>query len=427
MQEDIGFHNYIGILATWWKWIVIWTAIAAFVAGVISFLLPPTYEAVATIVVTQPRYVAEFDPRFEAVEMEPRYDAFSSLVKTADLEERVIAALEVESDEQLTVGDLQRMATISHGDDPSVIFLRIRHRDPVLAALVANTWAQLYVERVREIYGRTELEETRLQAELRGPEENLRAAEEALVEFEAESQIAMLESELEAKSEALAAYLGLRERLRLLVADAESLRGRLALEGSEAPTLGDNLSILLLEVSSLSYGTPGTTPRSEDEELPAVSAPGAPLSLQLSFDESAFKGMTREEQRQILNNLMSSLTEREEPLNAAIERLSLELPVLQAQLQQQQGERDRLELDRNLAEETYRTLSRKVDEARVAPQLEAGVVSIASAAHEPKQPLATSMVTNVAVAAVLASMVGVAGAFGIENLRGGGNTRETAQ
>lgn len=419
MEEDIDLRYYISVLAKWWKWIMILTIAAATVAGAISFLSPPTYEAIATLVVTQARYLAEFDPRFEAVEVEPRYEAFSSLVKTGDLEEQVIGALEGETSEELTVGNLQRMATVSHGDDPSVIFLKVRHRDPDVAALVANTWAQLYVARVREIYGRTEVEESRLEAELHAGEENLIAAEEALVEFQTQSQITMLEHEVEAKSQALAAHLGLRERLQLLAADAESLRDRLALGSSEAPTLGDHLAVLLLEVSSLSSWTTHSARASEDQEIPAVSAPSAALPLQLSLEGFELGQTSSEEQQQVLDNLISSLMGREEAINGAIESLSLELPVLTAELERQRAEKSRLTLNRDLAQETYGSLSRKLDEARVAAQLEEGVVSIASPAYEPTKPVASKRMFNIAVAGLSALVLGGLGAFGIEYLKGG--------
>jgi hypothetical protein len=167
-------------------------------------------------------------------------------------------------------------------------------------------------------------------------EENLTAADEALVEFEAQSRIPMLEHELEANSRALASYLHLREQLQLLVEDAESLRDRLTFEASEGLTLGENLSILLLEVGSLSYGP----------------AEGSLPGLELSLDESAFDEMSRDGQRQVLNRLMSGLTDREEPISAAIQSLSLELPALQAELQEQLAKRQRLQLDRDLTEET---------------------------------------------------------------------------
>lgn len=403
MEEEIDLRDYVNVLVKWWKWILLLMVIVAVTAAVISLLLPPTYEAIATLAVTQPLYVGQFDPRFESVEVAPRYKAFSSLVKTAHLAAQVITALDGETDEELTVEDLLRMATVSQGDDPSIIFLKVRHRDPEFATLVANTWSQLYVAHARELYGYTEVEESGLEAQLREAEDNLTAADDFLVQFEAESQIPMLQEEITATSQSLAGYLSLQERIHLLMEDAESLQDRFSFQSSEGSTLGDSLSVLLLEVGSLS----------------AVSVTGLPLNLELSLDESAFGQMTLEEQRQSLNHLSSSLMERQEAISFGVERLSLELPLLRGELQQELGERERLVLDRDVAKETYRTLSRKLDEAKVTMNLNSGVVTIASPAYEPTRPVAPRKILNVAIASVLAFMLGVFGAFAVEYLSGG--------
>lgn len=56
MEDEIDLREYIDVLIRHWKAIVALTVIAAIVAGVVSFLLPPTYEARATLVATGERY-----------------------------------------------------------------------------------------------------------------------------------------------------------------------------------------------------------------------------------------------------------------------------------------------------------------------------------------------------------------------------------
>jgi uncharacterized protein involved in exopolysaccharide biosynthesis len=62
MEEEIDLREYVLVLLKYWKWILGTTLAAAMVALVVSFFLPPTYEATALVVVKPPQYVMQFDP-----------------------------------------------------------------------------------------------------------------------------------------------------------------------------------------------------------------------------------------------------------------------------------------------------------------------------------------------------------------------------
>jgi len=49
MENEIDLRVYIDVIVRHWKWIVGATVLAALVAGVASFLMPPTFEATATV------------------------------------------------------------------------------------------------------------------------------------------------------------------------------------------------------------------------------------------------------------------------------------------------------------------------------------------------------------------------------------------
>jgi len=54
---------YLTLLARGWRLLAAGATIAALAALVVTFLLPKTYEATATILVTRPSYQFQFDPR----------------------------------------------------------------------------------------------------------------------------------------------------------------------------------------------------------------------------------------------------------------------------------------------------------------------------------------------------------------------------
>jgi uncharacterized protein involved in exopolysaccharide biosynthesis len=70
MEEEIDLRQYITVLMRRWYWIAGLALAAAVVAFGVSSILPPTYEATALVVVTQPRYLFQFDSRVQATPLD---------------------------------------------------------------------------------------------------------------------------------------------------------------------------------------------------------------------------------------------------------------------------------------------------------------------------------------------------------------------
>lgn len=401
MEEEIDLREYVDVIIRRWKWIVGLTLLAAVTSAVGSFMMPPLYEATVTLVATEPKYVLQFEPRFVSLaDIAPPSKVYSALVKTPQLEQRVIEALPdpLKPSQGLAPEDLERMAIVAQGDDPSVILLKVRHTDREFAALVANTWAQFYVEQMGELYGHSAAEESYFQKQLEFSTANLKEAEQALIEFEGRSRIAVFTERIAAKSQALANYLSAQEGTESIIQDAEGLRQQLRSEGG-TPAIASNLSILLLQVTSLSSRT------------------GLPLEIQLSVDQSGFPGTDVQEQIAFLENLISTLEVKREEIVTAVETLSPEILHLQEELQQEETEKDRLVRARDVAEETYISLSRKVDEVRIVIASEDSGVRIASLAITPERPVAPRKLLNMTIAGVLGLMGTTVAAFVAEYWR----------
>ena len=55
MEDEIDLREYIAVLIKYWRWIVAASVLAAVVAFVVSSFLPRTYEATASVLMTNPR------------------------------------------------------------------------------------------------------------------------------------------------------------------------------------------------------------------------------------------------------------------------------------------------------------------------------------------------------------------------------------
>jgi len=141
-----------------------------------------------------------------------------------------------------------------------------------------------------------------------------------------------------------------------------------------------------------------------------------PLQLQVGGDAS-LSGMTQQEMVAFLDSLTAALETQSDELEAKTTGVEPKLLHLQGELQKFTTEQDRLVRARDVARDTYTTLARKVDEARIAAQDESGEVRLASYAAVPTEPVSPKKKLNTVVAGALGLLLGVFGAFAIEYWR----------
>lgn len=403
MEEEIDLRQYIVVLIRHGKWIAALAVVAAVAALVVSFLLPPVYEAKALVVITKPRYVMRFDTRFETVNnvLQP-YKAYPALAVGDEILLQTMAAMDppLPKEEQ----DLTRFRSkleAASGGDASVVELRVSHQDAEVAQRIANTWADVLVREVNELYDESIQDARFFEEQLETADEVLKEAEQALIEFQSRNQASVLDVQITALKDQLAAYLEAQNAIELVMQDAASLQARLALqEGGAFSSLADDVAALLLQIEALSL-------KSE-----------APLQLQVG-GEGSLSGAPKQDVMAFLDSLATTLEAQSSELEARIVLVEPDLLRLQGEFQRFGAEEDRLTQVRDVARDTYTTLARKVDEARIAAQDESGEVRLASYAAVPSKPVGPRKLLNTAVAGVLGLFVGVFGAFAVEYWRQG--------
>jgi succinoglycan biosynthesis transport protein ExoP len=432
MEEEIDLRAYVAVLLEYKFWIAGLAVVAALVALGVSFVLPPTYEAVALVAITKPRYAMQFDPRVQTVSnVQPSYQAYPALAMGDEIVSTLIQDLgsALEEDER-SVRACREMMEAENGGDPSIVELTVANGDPARAALIANRWAELFVKAANDLYGQSTEELTFFEAQLAEAEAALSEAEQDLVDFRARDDAAILEAQLKKKQASLEEYLELTRSLRLIVQDARSLRGRLERQdASERVSLSDELSSLLLEIDALRSSSSKTSSYTSSEEELVIwqnsEADVLPIQVQIS-GEKGLSDRTVGQQITLLDSLIAALEGKLNAFESEAESLEPGILSLQEKLQQVRTEGDRLELAKEVAEETFMTLSRKVAETRISAQDETGDVRLASRATVPDKPVSPRKLLNTAVAGALGLFVGVFGAFAIEYWRSGNTKAETA-
>ncbi len=351
MEEEIDLKPYIEALITKWYWIMGAAILAGVVAFIVSSALPPKYQATALVAVTQPTEIVEFDSRIRSLADNQPLKAYPEIA----LSDAVLLALlpEVTAlDAQIqSVEGVRRMLEARAGADPSLLRLTVTYGDAEETAVIANRWAELFVERANQVYGNRDGEQLRFyerQAETAVAE--LEATEQALLDFQARNRTAILENQLLALAQTQLDHLDNQRHITLLIQDIKALREQLAQQSNSVPiTFADQLISLGLQA----------------EAFGAQEA--IPVQIQLGSSE-ALVNSDRAAQLAFLDALGETLAVRLEQIEAALAGLEPQILALQAEKQAHDNEGSQLNRAFILAEETYTALTRKVEEERITSQ-----------------------------------------------------------
>jgi len=418
MEEEIDLRAYVLVLLKYWKWILGVTVAAAVTALAVSWLLPPTYEATALVVIKQPQYVSvkQSDSRFEILTQQPASKAYPDLAEGDEVLEALFAQLNPRPAGVETLKDLRGMVDARAGTDPSVVRLIVRSRDPGDAARIANLWAEIFMTHANRVYGAGDEELKRLEEQLAWAQAELEAAEQALIEFQARNQAGILEARLESLKSDQAHYLADQRAITYILQDIQALRGKLARQPDERLTsLADDLTALLLQLKVFNVQSLAPTQLSELKGQGTIVQASAPVQLHVNVNSvESRSNKTIGEMIAILDDIARALEAKSAEIGQRLEDLQPQILSLQKQLQEIYTESDRIIRQRDLAKETYTALARKVQETRIAVQGTRPTAHLGSRAAVPEEPASPRKLRNTAVAGTLGLMLSIMGAFGVE-------------
>lgn len=406
MEEEIDLRAYVFVLIHYWKWIAGLALVAAVAAFGVSLLSPPTYQSAAVVIITQPRYQMQFDPRFETVNgWTPAYKAFPTLATSDRVLQSVVDAYAPSlksSIEEWKLRTLAGMVEATSEGDPSLVVLTVRSRSSEDAAAIANVWADALTSQGNAIYSESEEDVAFFEEQVAQAGQILDTADAALIEFQARNQASTVNAQLDSLRQAQADYLTDQRAIVSIVQDIQGLRGQLAAQPGDRPaSLADDLTALFLQIKAFNAGA------------------STPIQLQVN-SAASLSNKSLADQIVFLDDLVTTLEVKSSEIDGRLAELEPQILARQRRLQEINAESDRLTNTRNLANETYMTLARKLEEARIAAREENGVLQVGSYAAVSERPVGPRKLLNTAVAGVLGLMLGVFGAFAVEWWQGEG-------
>jgi uncharacterized protein involved in exopolysaccharide biosynthesis len=275
--------------------------------------------------------------------------------------------------------------------------LTVETDDPQLAADLVNLWAERFAAAIANIYRNPGGQTQYYQDELARSAEEVRLAEVALAEFQARNRQGLLENEINSLSQLQVDYLADQRTLRQALDDIHALQAQLTAIESPTVTYADQLVALTLQLNTY-YS-------------PTLAIPNQ-LQLQLS-PGSDLTTSDRAAQLQLLDALARTAESRLAVAGAQLPALEAQMLAVQKEYQAAVNEFDRLNRLREVAQETYLTVARKLDEARVASGDVGSGVQVVSRATAPESPETRDPLVLFGAAIALALLLAAAVIFGL--------------
>jgi capsular polysaccharide biosynthesis protein len=376
MDSDLDLSYYGSIVLKHWKAVVIVFVVATLAAAVVSFMQEPAYQA--TVALTEQSFEFYDAPRLASLDRTV-IKLYPTVARSEAVEARVIEALDDGlSLEEKTPGVLLSKVTVREDrDNPAIFRILVEAGNPEKAVLIANAWAEQYVDEVVEFQM---VWDTQLQL----AEEALRAAEEELTGFRADTGLILVEDSDGETSIVMLGPLGVELEKRL-----DSL--------AEHRVASDYLR-LLVEDARLARDSGGSL---EDLPLHLLNA-----SIIAQRGEVTVESVER---LQSMDSIIRVLESEQEIINATMSQLSSDVEALQQDLAEEQLELEQLTRQRDLAEGVYKALVDEIQEGGLF-QTNAQILSRATRA----KPVGPNPVVNVTLGAVLGLVGGLVAAFALE-------------
>lgn len=390
MDDEIDLRRYIVLFVKKWKLILGVALLFGMVAFVWTrFVLSPIYEVRSLVVVTEPRYDLNFDPRFRTetgTELD-FYRPLNSLAVSDEMLENVLNSLEKEDiNSEITLDILRSMLSVDSEGVTELIELAVTGQDPRDITVIANKWAELFVIQANQLYGEGD-DQNSLELQVSEANTDLQAAETALINFQSENDQLALNTEILSLETTYTELFNSRGLITETTLDIASFIEQLqTLQQSDPLSPQDETTLLLLQLKAFNVYQEG---------------------VQVAVGGQDTSGKTVREAVEYLQALQTTLSTKSADIEEQLGPLTERLFIIQTSVKNLETTDLRLMQEYNLASETYLTLSRKVDETRISAQVSSGTIKLASRPSVPLNPVAPSATVNTLIALILGGVTGI--------------------
>ncbi len=454
--DEINLGKYIETLFRQWRLIFIVPFLCALIAGIVSVLMPKTYEASVLIASTRNSSEVSFGSEIETlsedsllaagnsgvIDASSRLQSYAQMIKNPSIAEAVINQIgEKLPSEERDIATILEMVGGEVVENSDAVRIKLTHQDPVLAAELANLWGQNYIAYVNGLYSNFENIQLTANVEAQVVEARVdyEEAQTAYENYLATSQKVTLAREIQHLQSSIDILEAARDKVyrqkmsektleltqyyddllivKGLKGDAEAMLQQLQI-GGEGAVASNRVALILLKMRAFAY------PRNSDDVIElqiSTESQAIPLESALADLQGMVTVLADQEEdiRKNIQTLESEILANEEleaqevPIVDTILKLEEQFNLSQSQFIQEKAQEMELQRDTDLAWETYDNLKTKLEELKVEAQTTSGVVLLAVPASVPNKDT-VSGIKNIALAIAIGLILGVASAYFIE-------------
>jgi hypothetical protein len=231
----------------------------------------------------------------------------------------------------------------------------------------------VFVDWTNAIYGnRNDEQVVFFLQQMEKAEQDLALADQTLVDYQAINQTYVISNTLTSALQAHSDLLDSQRQATSLLQDVLGLRNQLAQSGNVSEiTTAEQLTVILLQLQAFGVQTES--------------------SMQIQLGEGVWAtAVTRQQQIQLLDDLLATLNERVVQSDAEQALLEPKILELQERYQEMNTENQRLLLNQRILQETYTALALKVQEEQIVTADTNSGVRLASEASVPENPVDTT-------------------------------------
>lgn len=390
MEDEIDLRVYIEVLIRRWKWIVGITVLIAVVAGVISFLIPPTYESTANVFVLSTG--TTLNPQ---VLVSPQ--AQLTLLTSNVVAQRAIQSLGnklSEEEKRVLLGTDPNISAVKvqpDTADKSLFKLTAQAKTGEKAKDIANAWAIAGAAEINDAHNQgLGLAVPDLQRKVDATAKEYQTSEDNLNRKRRELQIDILSQQLARVQSLLNNQFAEREAVKSALAQAQSLKTQVQ-QGQISVT-----AEMLLSLQSMATGGGG----SYLVQLGQVTNP------------------TKQQQLDQLDAVIATLTSRQQALGISIDSVTKQVETLQVQLNEKQVMLTDLTVVRDTVKARYDATVAQLRSSELTSTVRQSPAHALTRELAPEFPVSPRKTMNVAIATAVGLLLSVLGVFGVEYMQG---------
>lgn len=414
------------------------------IAIIISFLIPPTYEAETTLRVKQSKGLAN-SLLGDLGSMNPMgtkqvMSTYAEILKSRTVVQSVIDQTQQDKEEIPEYEDFIKTITTQPVKDTEILNIKVQAKTPEEAQLIANTLVNTFIDRmIALVRGEQSKVKEFIGERLQESKKELEIAENALQKYKQNQKIAAPTEETKALIEKLAAIdkLSAENQIAAETAKAKLNSSQSQLAGQKPGFIAENPVIqqYKLKLAELEVNLVSLTQNYTDKHPQVIATKAAIAESRSKLNAEIAK---------VVNADAPSANPIHQSLLQAKLQAEAELAVSTAQQQAlrkliAQGEEQisllpareqglvKVMRDASVSQEIYVMLAKRYEEARISEVMEPTDVQIIDTAIAPEKPIKPKKLLNTVIAAILGLFTGVGLAFALEYLNKTVRTSEDVQ